>query len=93
MVRDLLEPGPGVEALEDLDDDRSLLGVGLEDRLVVACPGASRVGVWELLELVPVGRSAAVAVALAGVLSLSPAYLAAELLDLELVQRLKHVSH
>src|SRR5436305_2623701 len=43
-------------------------------------------------EAVAVGRAAAVAVALLGVLGLPAADLAAELLDLELVERLEHVA-
>src|SRR5829696_432038 len=45
-----------------------------------------------MLESVAVGRATSVAVALAGVLSLATADLAAELLDLELVERLEEVA-
>jgi hypothetical protein len=51
-----------------------------------------RVGMRLVAEAVSVGRAAAVAVALPGVLGLPAADLAAELLDLELVERLEHVA-
>lgn len=60
---------------------------------MVARACAAGVGVRDVLELVAVGCASAVAVALAGVLGLPTAHLPSELLDLELVERLKEVAH
>ncbi len=93
VVGDLLESRAVEVALEDLHDHGRLLGIGLEDRLVVARARAAGVGVRDALEPVAVGCAPAVAVALAGVLRLPAAHLPSELLDLELVERLKEVAH
>ena len=45
MVGYLLETGPSEVALEDVNDDRRLLGVGLKAALVITGAGTSRVGV------------------------------------------------
>ena len=92
VVGDLRVAGAGEEALEHLGDHRRLFGVGNEPRLGVAGSCPRRVGMRLVAEAVSVGRAAAVAVALAGVLGLPAADLAAELLDLELVERLEHVA-
>jgi hypothetical protein len=60
---------------------------------VVALARAAGVGVRDVLGLVAVGCASAVAVALAGVLGLPTAHLPSELLDLELVERLKEMAH
>jgi hypothetical protein len=91
-LADLLVAPAGEVALEDLDDDGRLFVIGHEPGLGVAGAGASRVGVRLVPEPIAVGGAAAVAVALAGVLGLAAADLAAEFLDLELVERLEHVA-
>ena len=92
VVGDLRVAGAGEEEAEHLGDHRRLLGIGHEPRLLV--PGAGAGGVWVGLvaEAVAVGSSTAVAIALLGVLRLPAAHLAAELLDLELFERLEHVA-
>lgn len=68
-----LMPWPRRVEVEDLLDDRRLLGVDDEARLAVAGAGAARVGVRLVLEAVAVRGAAAVAVALAAVLGLAAA--------------------
>ena len=92
VVGDLLVAGPGEEAVEDFGDHRRPLGVGHQARLLIASPRPRRVGVRLMPKPVAVGSAAAVAVALPRVLGLPAPHLAAQLLYLELVERLKHVA-
>jgi hypothetical protein len=92
VVGDLLVAPAGEVPLEGLDDDGRPLGIGDEPGLRVAGAGPPRVGVRLVLKPVAIGGAAAVAVALAGVFGLATADFAAELLDLELVERLEHVA-
>jgi hypothetical protein len=92
VVGDLLVAGAGEEALEDLGDHGSLVGLDHQARLGVAGLGARRVGMRLVLQPVAIWAAAAVAAALAGVLRLPAPDFAPELLDLELVERLEHVA-
>ena len=92
VVGDLLVAGAGEEAVEDLGDHRRPLGVGHEARLLIASLRPRRVGMRLMPKPVAVGRPAAVAVALPRVLLLPAPNFAAQLLDLELVERLEHVA-
>jgi hypothetical protein len=93
IVGDLLESPSGEIALEDFNDDGRLLGVGLKAGLVIPGASASGVGVRLAAQPVAVGCSAAVAVALPRVLSLPAPDFTAQLLDLKLIERLKHMTH
>lgn len=92
MVGDLRVAGAGEEEGEHLGDHRRLLGVGDEPGLLVPGAGTGRVGMGLVAQAIAVGRAAAVAVTLLGVLGLPAADLAAELLDLELIEGLEHVA-
>ena len=92
VIGDLLVARAGEEALEHLDDHRRLLGVAGQPRLRVSGAGSAGVGMGFVPKPVAVGCAAAVAIALAGVLGLPAPHLAAQLLDLELVERLEHVA-
>jgi hypothetical protein len=92
VVGDLLVARAGEEERVHLRDHRRLLGIGGEPRLLVPGLGAARVGMRLVPQAVAVGRAAAVAIALLRVLGLPPPHLAAQLLDLELVERLEHVA-
>ena len=77
--------GPEVE---DLDDDRRLVGVGDESRLGLAGLGAGGDGVGVCSRLVAVGGAAAAAEALDGVVAHAALGFARELLALVLVEGL-----
>ena len=78
--------------IEDLDDNRSLVGIWDESRLAVACAGAARIRMRLMFEPAAVRGSAAVAVALPRILDLAAPGLAAQFLDLELVEGLKDMA-
>ena len=56
VVGDLFEARTGEVPIEDLDDDRSLVGIGNESGLVVSCAGAAWIGMRLMVEPVAVGR-------------------------------------
>jgi hypothetical protein len=92
VIGDLLVSPAGKEALKDFSDHRRLLWIRSKTRLGVARAGTTGLWMGLTFESIAIRRSPAISVALAGVLRLTTSDLAAELLDLELIQGLEEVA-